>query len=108
EGLPARGSILLSRYSDGDLPASGPAYRPFGGFPQCGFLSGALRRPTSLAPMPRHIQATLGGSSKVMIILAACAQWSVGGYNEPIRKVIIAGIIALVALIAAGAIHLSR
>ena len=32
--------------------------------------------------------------------------WSVGGYNESVRKVVIADIIAIVALIAAGVIHL--
>lgn len=31
--------------------------------------------------------------------------WSVGGYNESLRKVVIADIIAIVALVAAGIIH---
>lgn len=31
--------------------------------------------------------------------------WSVGGYNESLRKVVIADIIAIVALVAAGVIH---
>ncbi|PHQ13895.1 phosphopantetheine adenylyltransferase, partial [Marinobacter profundi] len=31
--------------------------------------------------------------------------WSVGGYNESVRKVVIADIIAIVALIAAGVIR---
>lgn len=41
----------------------------------------------------------------VSVVSFVAIAWSVGGYNELLRKVIIADIIALVALIASGTIH---
>src|SRR5690554_4133328 len=52
---------------------------------------------------PLQTLAIIAGLVSVVSFIAIA--WSVGGYNEPIRRVIIADIIALVALIAAGAIH---
>ena len=42
----------------------------------------------------------------VSVVSFIAIAWSVGGYNEPVRKVVIADIIAAVALIAAGVINL--
>ena len=50
-----------------------------------------------------HALAIIAGLASVLSFIAIA--WSVGGYNDPIRKVVIADIIALVALIVAGAIH---
>lgn len=47
--------------------------------------------------------AIIAGLVSVVSFIAIA--WSVGGYNEPVRKVVIADIIAVVALVAAGAIH---
>jgi hypothetical protein len=41
----------------------------------------------------------------VSVVSFFAIAWSVGGYNDSVRKVIIADIIALVALVAAGIIH---
>lgn len=42
----------------------------------------------------------------VSVVSFIAIAWSVGGYNEPVRKVVIADIIAAVAVIAAGVINL--
>ena len=42
----------------------------------------------------------------VSVVSFIAIAWSVGGYNEPVRKVVIADVIAAVALIAAGVINL--
>ena len=47
--------------------------------------------------------AIIAGLISVVSFIAIA--WSVGGYNESVRKVVIADIIATVALIAAGVIH---
>ncbi len=62
------------------------------------FLVYAAFQP-SLKPL-----AIIAGFVSVASFIAIA--WSVGGYNDSIRKVVIADIIAIVALIAAGAIHL--
>jgi len=41
----------------------------------------------------------------VSIVSFIAIAWSVGGYNDSVRKVVIADIIAIVALVVAGAIH---
>ncbi len=48
--------------------------------------------------------AIIAGLVSVVSFIAIA--WSVGGYNESVRKVVIADIIAVVALVAAGAIHI--
>lgn len=48
--------------------------------------------------------AIIAGLVSVVSFIAIA--WSVGGYNESVRKVVIADIIAIVALVAAGVIHL--
>lgn len=68
-------------------------------------LLGVLLVYAAFQPQLQTLAIIAGLISVVSFIAIA---WSVGGYNEPIRRVIIADIIALVALIAAGAIHLSR
>ena len=51
--------------------------------------------------------AIIAGLVSVVSFIAIA--WSVGGYNESVRKVVLADIIAIVALVAAGTIHvLSR
>ena len=62
------------------------------------FLVYAAFQP-SLKPL-----AIIAGFVSVVSFIAIA--WSVGGYNDALRKVVIADIIAIVALIAAGAIHL--
>lgn len=47
--------------------------------------------------------AIIAGFVSVVSFIAIA--WSVGGYNESVRKVVIADIIAIVALVAAGVIH---
>ncbi|MEE2652761.1 MAG: phosphopantetheine adenylyltransferase [Pseudomonadota bacterium] len=42
----------------------------------------------------------------VSVVSFIAIAWSVGGYNEPVRKVVIADVIAAVALIVAGVINL--
>ena len=41
----------------------------------------------------------------VSVVSFIAIAWSVGGYNDSVRKVVIADIIAIVALVVAGAIH---
>ncbi|WP_339844601.1 phosphopantetheine adenylyltransferase [uncultured Halopseudomonas sp.] len=62
------------------------------------FLVYAAFQP-SLKPL-----AIIAGFVSVVSFIAIA--WSVGGYNDALRKVVIADIIAIVALIAAGVIHL--
>jgi hypothetical protein len=62
------------------------------------FLVYAAFQP-SLKPL-----AIIAGFVSVASFIAIA--WSVGGYNDSLRKVVIVDIIAIVALIAAGAIHL--
>ena len=50
-----------------------------------------------------RVLAIIAGFVSVVSFIAIA--WSVGGYNEAIRKVVIADIIAIVALVAAGVIH---
>lgn len=50
-----------------------------------------------------QLMAIVAGLVSVVSFIAIA--WSVGGYNEAIRKVVIADIIATIALIAAGAIR---
>lgn len=64
------------------------------------FLVYAAFRP-ALQPM-----AFLAGLLSVVSFIALA--WSVGGYNEAIRKVIIADVVALIALCIAGVIYLVR
>jgi len=47
--------------------------------------------------------AIIAGLVSVVSFIAIA--WSVGGYNDSVRKVVIADIIAIVALVVAGAIH---
>jgi nicotinamide riboside transporter PnuC len=47
--------------------------------------------------------ATIAGLVSIVSFIAIA--WSVGGYNDSVRKVVIADIIAIVALVVAGAIH---
>jgi hypothetical protein len=47
--------------------------------------------------------AIIAGFVSVVSFIAIA--WSVGGYNDSVRKVVIADIIAIVALVVAGAIH---
>lgn len=61
------------------------------------FLVYAAFQP-SLQPL-----AIIAGLVSVVSFIAIA--WSVGGYNDSVRKVVIADIIAIVALIVAGAIH---
>src|SRR5690606_2498650 len=42
----------------------------------------------------------------VSVVSFIAIAWSVGGYNEAVRKVVIADVVAIVALVAAGAMHL--
>jgi len=42
----------------------------------------------------------------VSVVSFIAIAWSVGGYNESVRKVVIADVVAIVALVAAGAMHL--
>lgn len=50
-----------------------------------------------------QLVAIVAGFTSVVSFIAIA--WSVGGYNQAIQKVIIADIVAIVALIAAGAIY---
>lgn len=54
-------------------------------------------------PSLRSLAIVAGLVSVASFIVIA---WSVGGYNESVGKVVIADIIAIVALIAAGAVHI--
>lgn len=51
-----------------------------------------------------QLMAIIAGLVSVVSFIAIA--WSVGGYNESVRKVVIADIIATVALVAAGAIRI--
>ena len=50
-----------------------------------------------------QLLAIIAGFVSVVSFIAVA--WSVGGYNDSVRKVVIADVIAIVALIAAGAIY---
>ncbi|MCH8544845.1 MAG: hypothetical protein LAT61_14885 [Alcanivorax sp.] len=50
-----------------------------------------------------QLLAIVAGFVSVLTFIAIA--WSVGGYNESVRKVVIADIIAVIALLAAGVIH---
>ncbi len=52
---------------------------------------------------PLQSLAIIAGLVSVVSFIAIA--WSVGGYNDSVRKVVIADIIAVVALVVAGAIH---
>ncbi len=55
-------------------------------------------------PSLQPLALLAGGISVVSFIVIA---WSVGGYNEAIRKVVIADVVAIVALCLAGALYVA-
>ncbi len=56
-------------------------------------------------PALQPLAFVAGGISVVSFIAIA---WSVAGYNEAIRKVVLADVVAIIALCLAGALYMSR